>query len=70
MGLQFTVQLLLCLARTVPQNTDPILLSLLRLPQPGGPGPRIYISQEKGSLVIPLGTVFPLRRLLRLAGLR
>jgi hypothetical protein len=34
-----------------------ILLSLLRLPQPGGPGPRIYIPQEQcdwalGSLLL------------------
>jgi hypothetical protein len=30
-----------------------------RLPQPGEPGPRIYIRQEQGGLVIPRGTVFP-----------
>jgi hypothetical protein len=41
-----------------------------RLPQPGGPGPRIYISQEQGGPVIPPGTGFPFRRLLRLVGLR
>jgi hypothetical protein len=41
-----------------------------RLPQPGGPGPRIYIPQEQGGPVIPPGTGFPFRRLLRLAGLR
>jgi hypothetical protein len=36
-----------------------ILLSLfLRLPQPGGPGPRIYIPQEQGSPVIPQGIGF------------
>jgi hypothetical protein len=45
------------------------LLSHLRLPQPGGPGSHIYIPQEQGSPVIPVGTGFPLRRLLRLAGL-
>jgi hypothetical protein len=45
------------------------LLSHLRLPQPGGPGSRIYILQEQGGPVIPPGTRFPLRRLLRLAGL-
>jgi hypothetical protein len=45
-------------------------LSHLRLPKPGGPGSRIYIPQEQGGLVIPPGTVFPLRRLLRLAGLQ
>jgi hypothetical protein len=41
-----------------------------RLPQPGGPGPRIYILQEQGGPVIPPGTELPFRRLLRLAGLR
>jgi hypothetical protein len=46
------------------------LLPLLRLPQPGGSGSRIYIPQEQNSPVIPRGTGFPLRRLLRLAGLR
>jgi hypothetical protein len=46
------------------------LLSHLRLPQPGVPGSRIYIPQEQGGPVIPEGTGFPLRRLLRLAGLR
>jgi hypothetical protein len=36
---------------------DHILLSeLLRLPQPGGPGPRIYIPQEQGGPDIPPGT--------------
>jgi hypothetical protein len=29
-----------------------------RLPQPGGPGPWIYIPQEQGGLVIPAGTGF------------
>jgi hypothetical protein len=47
---------------------DHILLSHLRLPQHGGPGPCIYIPQEQGDPVIPPGTVFPFRRLLRLAG--
>jgi hypothetical protein len=50
---------------------DHILLSqFLRVPQPGGPSPRIYIPQEQGGPVIPPGTGFPFRRLLRLAGLR
>jgi hypothetical protein len=40
------------------------------LPQPGGPGPRIYIRQEQRGPVIPPGTGFPFRHLLRLAGLR
>jgi hypothetical protein len=30
-----------------------------RLPQPGRPGPRIYIPQEQGGPVIPPGTGFP-----------
>jgi hypothetical protein len=38
------------------------LLSHPRLPQPGGPGSRIYITQKQGGPVIPPGTVFPLRR--------
>jgi hypothetical protein len=50
----------------VPQDT----VSDSRLPQPGGPGPRIYIPQEQGGPVIPPGTGFSLRRLLWLAGLR
>jgi hypothetical protein len=54
----------------VPQNSGHILRPDLRLPQPGGPGPRIYIPQEQGGSVIPPGTGFPFRRLLRLAGLR
>jgi hypothetical protein len=41
-----------------------------RLPQPGGPGPRIYIPQEQGGPVIGPGTGFHFRRLVRLAGLR
>jgi hypothetical protein len=40
----------------------------LRLPQPRGPEPRVYILQEQGGPVLPPGTGFPLRRLLRLAG--
>jgi hypothetical protein len=41
-----------------------------RIPQLGGPGPYIYIPQEQGGPVIPPGTGFPLRRLLRLARIR
>jgi hypothetical protein len=64
-GLKFTVQFLLGLARTVTftlksrRTHGHILLSHLRLLQPGGPGPRIYISQEQGGSVIPPGTAFP-----------
>jgi hypothetical protein len=43
---------------------------IVTFPQPGGPGSRNYISQERGGPVIPTGTGFALRRLLRLAGLR
>jgi hypothetical protein len=46
------------------------LLSYLRLPQPEGPLSHIYIPQEQGGPVIPPGTGFLLRRLLRLTGLR
>jgi hypothetical protein len=46
------------------------LLSHLRLPQPGGPGPRIHMSQELGGPVVPPATGFPFRRFLRLAALR
>jgi hypothetical protein len=41
-----------------------------RLSQPGGPGACIYFSQEQDLSVIPPGTGFPFRRLLRLAELR
>jgi hypothetical protein len=40
-----------------------LLLGLGRLPQPGGPGPRIYIPQEQCGPVIPLGTGFHCWRL-------
>jgi hypothetical protein len=41
-----------------------------RLPQPGGPGSRIYIPQDHDGSFMPPSTGFPFRRLLRLAGLR
>jgi hypothetical protein len=63
-GLQFAVQSL-----NGPSRTEPVTPHL-RLPKPGGPGPYIYIPQEQGGPVIPLGTGFPFRCLLRLAGLR
>jgi hypothetical protein len=69
--------LLLVLASAVPLGSgsrgtqDYIILSQFkRLPQPGVPGPRIYIPQEQGGPVIPPGTGFPFRHLLQLAGLR
>jgi hypothetical protein len=70
------LQLLLGLARAVTLGSnsrwtpDHILLSHFRLPQPGGPGSRIYIPREQGVPVIPPGTGFPFRRLLRVAGLQ
>jgi hypothetical protein len=57
------VQLLLGFARAVTLGSKScrthghILLSHMRLPQPGGPGSRIYISQEQGDPIIPPGTV-------------
>jgi hypothetical protein len=47
-----------------------ILLSHLRLPQPGEPAPHIYILQEQGGPVIPPGTGFHFCCLLRLIGLQ
>jgi hypothetical protein len=59
-GQACNVLLMLVLARAVPLRSesckiqDHILLSqFLRLPQPGGPGPRIYIPQEQGGLGNP-----------------
>jgi hypothetical protein len=70
------LQLLLVLASAVILGSDSrgthghILLSQIRdSPQPGGPGPRIYIIQEQGGPVIPPGTGFHFRRLLWLAEL-
>jgi hypothetical protein len=59
------VQLFLVLARAVTlglksrRTRNHILLSHLRLPQPVGPGPCIYIPHEQGGPVIPPGTGFP-----------
>jgi hypothetical protein len=75
-GLNFTVQLLLGLARAVtlgvevPQNSRPHFTVSFETPQPGGPGPSIYIPREQDGPVIPTGTGFHFCRLLRLAGLR
>jgi hypothetical protein len=49
---------------------DHILLSHTRLPQPGGPGPCIYIPQEQSVSDIPPGTEFPFLWLLRLVRLQ
>jgi hypothetical protein len=76
-GWMCCLQLLLALASAVILRSefrgihDHILLSQIRdSPQPGEPGPRIYIPQEQGSPVIPPDTGFPFRRTLRLAWLR
>jgi hypothetical protein len=54
----------------VPRDSCPHFTVLnSRLFQPRGPGPRIYIPQEHAGPIIPPGTGFPFRRLLRLAGL-
>jgi hypothetical protein len=54
-----------------PAGLKTIFYSLrFETPPPEGPYPRIYILQEQGGPVIPPGTGFPLRRLVRLAGLR
>jgi hypothetical protein len=61
------VQLFLAFARAVTLGSksrrihDHILLSHLRLPQPGGPGPRIYIPQGQSDPAIPPGTGFSFR---------
>jgi hypothetical protein len=55
----------------VPRDSWPhYTVSDSRLPQPGGPGPCIYISQEQGGPVIPLGTGFPFHLIFVFAGLR
>jgi hypothetical protein len=71
------LQLLLVLASVViPRSAsrgthDHILLSQIRdSPQPEESSPRIYIPHEQDGPIIPPGTGFPFRRLLRLAGLR
>jgi hypothetical protein len=62
------LQLLLALASAVILRSES--RGIRDSHQPGGPGPRIYIPQEQGGPVIPPGTGFHFRRLLRLAGLR
>jgi hypothetical protein len=64
------IQLLLGLAKAVTfESESRILLSHLRLSQPGGPGPHIYIPQEQGCPIIPSSNGFRSCRHLRLAGL-
>jgi hypothetical protein len=54
----------------VSQDSWPYFtVSYSRLPQPGGPGPHIYILLEQGGPVILPGTGLPFHHLLRLAGL-
>jgi hypothetical protein len=75
MGLSFKITAGLC-QRTYSQvrvqwdSWPYFTASDSRLSQPGWSGPRIYIPQEEGGPVIPSGTGFPFRRLLRLAGLQ
>jgi hypothetical protein len=64
------VQFAITLKSKSRRTHDHILLSRLRLPQPGRPGSCIYNLQEQGGPIILLGTGFPFCRLLRLAGLR
>jgi hypothetical protein len=63
------VQSVVTLGSKSSRTHDHILLSHLRLPQPGGPGPSIYIPQKQGGSVMPPGTGFPFCRLLRLSGI-
>jgi hypothetical protein len=69
--------LLLVLASAVPLGSESrgtqdhiVLPQFLKLPQSGGPGPRIYIPQEQRGPDIPPGIEFPFRRFLQLVGLR
>jgi hypothetical protein len=70
------LQLLLALVGAVVLGSkscgthDHFLLSELRLPQPGGPGPHIYIPQEQGGPIISPDTGFPFDCFLWLAGLK
>jgi hypothetical protein len=71
----YHLQLLLVLASAVILRSEwdswpHLTVSESRLPQPGEAGPRIHIPHWKGGPVIPPGTGFPFRRLLRLTGLR
>jgi hypothetical protein len=50
-----------------PRKRGNSLVSDSRLPQSGGLGSSIYIAQEQGGPVIPPGTGFRFRRLIRLA---
>jgi hypothetical protein len=75
-GRIYCLQLLLALVSAVILGSEShgarpyFTLSNTTVPQPGGPGARIYIPQEQGDPVIPPGTTFNFCSLLRLAGLR
>jgi hypothetical protein len=71
-GMLCKLLLLLDLASAVPLGVESrgthvhiLFLQFFRIPQPGGPGPRIYTLQEQGYQVIFPGTGFPFRHLLR-----
>jgi hypothetical protein len=64
------VQFAVTLGSKSRRTHDHILLSHLRLPQPGGPDPCIYIPQEQGCPIISPGTKPSFCGLLRLVGLR
>jgi hypothetical protein len=75
MGLSFTIAASPRQSRhsqvRVSRDSGPYFtVSDSRLPQPGGPSPRIYMTQEQGDPVTPPGTGYSFRRLLRLACLR
>jgi hypothetical protein len=65
MGLSFTVaagprQRSHSRVRVPRDSRQYFTVSDSRLPQPGGPGPRIYIPQEQGGLIIPPDCVTPI----------
>jgi hypothetical protein len=62
MGLSFSIATGLC-----QRSLSRVRVSDWRLPQPGGPGPRIYIPQGQDGSVIPPGNGFIFHRLIRLA---
>jgi hypothetical protein len=68
-GLSFTIAAGLASTVIIRSETHRthghILLSQdSRIPQPGGPGPRIYIAKEEGGLIRPSDTGFPFHCLL------
>jgi hypothetical protein len=68
--LQFAVQSLIGPSRAGPITIPYCLIWSPEAPETEGPVSRIYIPQKQGGPIIPPGTGFSLRRLLRLAGLR